>query len=168
MSNVRMPIKRVNISNLMTFEWCFLVSKYNQKCNAVSFFTVLHHVPWNIFIYNAAQCFHQFIMVFIYCLLSFFSDAADSKHSWPVEIPVECSVFKCNMQRSIPRSLQLKTCYVIFRNKNVQFRFKISMADTSRNQLMTNDKLPAFRVELKIFTKFAFKLVFRVSVISVS
>ena len=33
---------------------------------------------------------------------------------------------------------------------------------------MTNDKLPAFRVELKIFTKFAFKLVFRVSVISVS
>ena len=28
---------------------------------------------------------------------------------------------------------------------------------------MTNDKLPAFRVELKIFTSFVFKLVFRVS-----
>ena len=25
---------------------------------------------------------------------------------------------------------------------------------------MTNDKLPAFRVELKIFTRFVFKLVF--------
>ena len=28
---------------------------------------------------------------------------------------------------------------------------------------MTNDKLPAFRVELKIFIRFVFKLVFRVS-----
>ena len=28
---------------------------------------------------------------------------------------------------------------------------------------MTNDKLPAFRVELKIFTRFVFKVVFRVS-----
>ena len=28
---------------------------------------------------------------------------------------------------------------------------------------MTNDKLPTFRVELKIFTRFVFKLVFRVS-----
>ena len=27
---------------------------------------------------------------------------------------------------------------------------------------MTKDKLPAFRVELKIFTRFVFKLVFRV------
>ena len=26
---------------------------------------------------------------------------------------------------------------------------------------MTNDKLPTFRVELKIFTRFMFKLVFR-------
>ena len=28
---------------------------------------------------------------------------------------------------------------------------------------MTNDKLPALRVELKIFTRFVFMLVFRVS-----
>ena len=28
---------------------------------------------------------------------------------------------------------------------------------------MTNGKLPAFRVELKIFTRFVFQLVFRVS-----
>ena len=28
---------------------------------------------------------------------------------------------------------------------------------------MTKDKLPAFRVQLKIFTRFAFKLVFRVT-----
>ena len=28
---------------------------------------------------------------------------------------------------------------------------------------MTKDKLPAFRVQLKIFTRFVFKLVFRVT-----
>ena len=28
---------------------------------------------------------------------------------------------------------------------------------------MTNDKLPAFKVEVKLFTRFVFKLVFRVS-----
>ena len=35
------------------------------------------------------------------------------------------------------------------------------MTDTSRDYLMT--KLSAFRVLLKIFTRFVFKLVFRVS-----
>ena len=33
---------------------------------------------------------------------------------------------------------------------------------------MTNDKLPAFRVELKIFTRFLFNIIFRVSRRSVS
>ena len=37
------------------------------------------------------------------------------------------------------------------------------MADTSRDYLMTNDKLTMFRVELKIFARFVTKLVFRVS-----
>ena len=35
-------------------------------------------------------------MVFIYCLLSFFSDAAYSEHSYLVEIVVERSIFQCN------------------------------------------------------------------------
>ena len=68
-------------------------------------FTVLRHVPWNTLICNAVQCFHYF-MVFIYCLLSFFSDAEDSEHSYLVEIPVKRSIFVCNIQKSIPRSLQ--------------------------------------------------------------
>ena len=48
-------------------------------------------------------------MVFIYCLLSFSSDAADNEHSYLVEIPVERSIFGCNIQKSVPRSLQLQS-----------------------------------------------------------
>ena len=79
-----------------------------------------------------------------------------------LKCPVECSIFEFNIQKSFPRSLQLKKYYVTFKNRNVQLRFEISMADTSRDQLMTNDKLPALRVWLKIFTRFIFKSVFRV------
>ena len=57
-------------------------------------------------------------MVFILCLLSFFSGAADNEHSYLVEIPVERSIFECNIQKSVPRSLQLKK-YVIFKNRNM-------------------------------------------------
>ena len=38
----------------------------------------------------------------------FFSDAADNEHSYLNETPVECSIFKCNIQKSVPRSLQLQ------------------------------------------------------------
>ena len=135
----------------MTFECCFLISQYHENCNAMSSFTVLRHVPWNTFICSAVQCFHQFVMVFIYCLLScvmvsiycllsFFSDAADNEHSQLVEIPVERSIFECNIQKSIPLSLQLKNI-AIFKNRNMQLRFEIAMTD-SRDQLMTNDKFP--------------------------
>ena len=64
-------IQTGNISNLMTLEYCFQISQYHENCNAMSAFTVLRHVPWNTFICSAVQCFHQFVMVFIYCLLSF-------------------------------------------------------------------------------------------------
>ena len=47
-------------------------------------------------------------MGFIYCLLSFFSDAADNQYRHLVEIPVERSIFECNIQKGIPRSLQLQ------------------------------------------------------------
>ena len=57
-------------------------------------------------------------MVIVYCLLSFFSDAADNEHSYLVEIPVERSIFECNIQESVPRSLQLKNI-VIFKNRNI-------------------------------------------------
>ena len=58
MTNVWMPFKRVNSSNLMTFECCFLISWYHENCHAMSSFTVLRHVPWNTFICSAVQCFH--------------------------------------------------------------------------------------------------------------
>ena len=57
-------------------------------------------------------------MVSIYCLPSFFSNAADNEHSKLVEIPVERSIFECNIQKSIPLSLQLKNI-VIFKNRNM-------------------------------------------------
>ena len=56
-------------------------------------------------------------MVVIYCLLSFCSDATDNEHSYLVEIPVERSIFECNIQKSVTRSLHLKN--VIFKNKNM-------------------------------------------------
>ena len=55
-------------------------------------------------------------MVSICCLLSF-SDAADSEHSYLVEIPVERSIFESNITKKCPRSLQLKN--VIFKNRNM-------------------------------------------------
>ena len=64
-------------------------------------------------------------MVSIYCLLSFLSHAADYEHSWIAEIQVEHSIFKCNIQKSVPRSLQLKKYYVTLKNRNVYFRFEI-------------------------------------------
>ena len=56
-------------------------------------------------------------MVSIYCLPSFFSNAADNEHS-KLEIPVERSIFDSNIQKSVPRSLQLKNI-VIFKNRNM-------------------------------------------------
>ena len=58
MSKLWMPFKRVNISNLITFEWCIPIAKYHENCNAMSSFTVLRHVSWNSFICIAAICFH--------------------------------------------------------------------------------------------------------------
>ena len=50
----------------------------NQNCNAMSSFITsctLKHT------FSAVQCFHYIVMVFIYCLLSFCSDAAGNEHS---------------------------------------------------------------------------------------
>ena len=45
---------------------------------------------------------------FIYCFLSFFTDATDNEHTYLAEIPVESLIFERNFQKSVPRSLQLK------------------------------------------------------------
>ena len=156
MSNVRMPFKRVNTSNLMTFECCSMISKIMR-------IAIQCHPSLDYVMYLGPLLFAVQRNVFISLLWFLFSDAASNEHSQLVEIPVERSSFKYNIQKSIPRSLQLKKYYVTFKNRNVQQRFEISMTDTLRDQLMANDKLPAFRLELKIFTRFVLKLVFRVS-----
>ena len=46
--------------------------------------------------------------VFISLLWFLFSYAAGNEHSKLVEIPVECSIFKFNIQKSVPRLLRLK------------------------------------------------------------
>ena len=134
MSNIRMPLKWVNTSNLMMFEWCFLISKYHENCNAMLSFAVLPHVPWNTYL----QCNAMFLLVcfgFYLFLLSLFSDTAGNKHSLLKFQKVQFSrvIFK----KYIPILLQLKKYYVTFQNKNIQLRFKISMADASRYQTKT-------------------------------
>ena len=80
------------------------------------------------------QCSSIFSLVYGFQLLLtiFFSDAADNKHRYLVEIVVEHSIFECNIQKCVPRSLQLKNIF-IFKNRNVQLRFEISKTNTSRD-----------------------------------
>ena len=62
----------------------------------MSSFTVLRHLPWKIsfavpfdvfisllwlFIVHVIYCLPSAVMVYIYCLLSFFSDAGDNEDS---------------------------------------------------------------------------------------
>ena len=64
--------------------------KDHENYNAVSSFTVLRHVPWNNFIYSAAQ--YDFLWFL-------FSDAAGNEHCLLVEIPVKRSTFNSNIQK---------------------------------------------------------------------
>ena len=95
-------------------------------------------------------------MVFIYCL-SFFNDAGHSKHSWFVEILVERWIFECNIKKSVPRSLQIKKYYF----QELKYVVEIWNCN-SRYQRLVNDE-QVIRVELKGFTRFVLKLVFRAS-----
>ena len=82
--------------------------------------TILFAVQFNVFISLLWFLFIVYILYygFIYCLPPFFSNAADNEHSKVVEIPVERSIFECYIQKSVPRSLQLKNT-VIFKNRNI-------------------------------------------------
>ena len=125
----------------------FMISKYHENCNAISSFTVnICHVTLNNFICSAAHCFCQFVMVFLDSLPSFFRDATDKEQSQLVEFPVEDSIFECNIQKSVPRSLQLKKYCVVLKNGNLQLRFEVSNPDTSRIQSITSDTLPSLEL----------------------
>ena len=78
-ANFRMPIKRVNTSNLMTFEWCFLISKYHENCNVI-----LHCITSCIFEHSYLHCSSMFSLDFysFYLLFTIFvSDVAENKQS---------------------------------------------------------------------------------------
>ena len=153
-----MPFKRGNTNNLMTFECFFLISQYHENCNAMSSFSVLRH-----YLGTLLSVVQHNVLTSLFWFL--FSDIACNKYSQPVQIPVERSTFKCNIQKSVLRSLHcnLKKYYVTLKNRNMQFRFEVSMTDASRYQLMTKDKVPVFKGQLKIFTRVVFNLAFRVS-----
>ena len=136
MSNVKMPFKRVNTSNLMTFECCFLISQYHENCNAMLSFTVLRHVPWKTFICNAVQCFHQFVMVFIVYYLFLVMQKITN-----IVILLK---FQQNVQFSyviFKKAFQDHCNYIFLKNRKMQLRFEIAMTYI-RDQLMSNDKLP--------------------------
>ena len=134
-----MPFKRVNTSNLMTFEQCFLISQYHENCNVMSSFVVLCNVPWNTFTCN--ECSSVFsLFCYLFLVMQHIASEHSQLASQVVEIPVEHSIFECNIQKSIPRLLELKKYYIIFKNRNVQLRFEIAIIDI-KDQLMTNDKL---------------------------
>ena len=68
--------------------------------------------------------------------------------------------FECNIQKSVQRSLQLKKilCYL------QEQKYVVEIWNCNdRYQRLVNDERETTRVELKIFTRFVFKLVFRVS-----
>ena len=97
MSNVWMPFKWVNTNNLMTFEWCFLISKHHENCNAISSFTVLHHVSWKKFFLQCRAIFSLVCYGFHLVMLQVMNTAC----------------WNSSGQESVPRSLQLKKyCYL--------------------------------------------------------
>ena len=79
------------------------------------------------------QCSSVFSLVCYGFYLSFFSNVADNQHCYLIEIIVERSIFECNIEKNVPRSLQLKNVCVILKNRNVYLRFEISKTDTSRD-----------------------------------
>ena len=54
---------------------------------------------------------------FIYCFLSFFTDATDNEHTYLAEIPVESLIFECNFQKKRSQIITIKKYYVIFKNR---------------------------------------------------
>ena len=73
--------------------------------------TLLFAVQFNVFISLLWFLFVYYLVLWF--LFIVFSNAADNEHSKLVEIPVERSIFECNIQKSIPLSfLYKKHCYL--------------------------------------------------------
>ena len=86
MSNVRMSFKQVNTINLMTSEWCFLISKIMRT-------TLQCHLSLYYVMYLGTLSFTVQRLWFL------FSDAAGNEHCLLVEIPVKRSTFNSNIQK---------------------------------------------------------------------
>ena len=94
-------------------------------------------------------------MVFTYYLLSCFSNVSDSEHCELNEILVERSIFQYNIQKSVPRSLQLK--------KMLFWRIEMCIWDLKFQRQIRQEIIEIDKRKLKMFTRFVSKLVFRVS-----
>ena len=73
--------KRVNTSNLMTFECCFLISRYHEICNPMSSFTVLRHVPLEHFYLPCSSmfslvCYCFFIVYYLFLVMHHIANTA--------------------------------------------------------------------------------------------
>ena len=103
------------------------------------------------------QCSSIFslVMVFTYYLLSFFSNVSDSEHCELNEILAERSIFQYNIQKSVPRSLQLKKMFF--------WRIEICIWDLKFQRQIRQEIIDIDKRKSKMFIRFVSKLVFRVS-----
>ena len=60
-------------SSLTTFEFCFLISKYHENCNAMSSFTVIRHVPLRHYKHFHFHCSSMFSLLVCYIFYSLFT-----------------------------------------------------------------------------------------------
>ena len=88
-------------------------------------------------------------------LLSCFNNVSDSEHCELNEILVERSIFQYNIQKSVPRSLQLK--------KMLFWRIEMCIWDLKFQRQIRQEIIEIDKRKLKMFTRFVSKLVFRVS-----
>ena len=90
MSNVTMPFEWVKTSNLMTFEWSFIISRYHENCNAMSSFTVLRQylgtllfaVQLNVFI---SLLWFLFIIYYLFLVMQVTKTGSLLKFQWNVK-----------------------------------------------------------------------------------
>ena len=93
------------------FEWCFLSSKYHDNFNAMSSFTVLRPVPWNISVCSPASCFlYGYVFFFIVYYLLVMQQITNTVRLLKFQLSGQFSVFK----RS--KIITIKKKYVTFTN----------------------------------------------------
>ena len=150
----------------MTFECCFLISWYHEICNPMSSFTVLRHVPLEHFYLHCSSmfslvCYCFFIVYYLFLVMHHIANTA----CW------NCSrTFNFRTQYSKKR-FKIITIKKILLSSRIEIRSwdlklqwqmsEISYPTDARCQMSEiSYERQATRVKLRIFTRFALKLVF--------